>query len=117
LSRTEFFRRIRNRDYGKLEAILYHSINTAEKRSGPFLVLEREIQITALASRVIINNETNINKNTHTDNNDLDNKKDRLGRERELEASRRAQEIERQRRIGNYNLKLTPFGNPILTLY
>lgn len=97
-SRSEFFRRIRTRDYGKLKPILYHSINTAENRSGPFLVIEREIQIEALAPKVIILNKSkiNTNKNTYTDDKDS-YREDRL--EQELEFSRRAQETERQRRI------------------
>ena len=56
ISRSEFFMKIRDRQYGKLESILYHSINTAEDRSGPFLVLEQEIPIQKIEPSIIITN-------------------------------------------------------------
>lgn len=54
LSRSDFFNRIHNRDYGRLEIILYHSINTAEDRSGPFIVIENEIAVQRIAPTIKI---------------------------------------------------------------
>ena len=56
LSRSEFFNRIIERDYGHLESILYHSINTAKSRSGPFLVIEQEISIKRIEPSINIIN-------------------------------------------------------------
>jgi hypothetical protein len=54
LSRSEFFNRIHYRDYGRLEIILYHSINTAEDRSGPFVVIEKEIAVKRIDTTIRI---------------------------------------------------------------